>query len=85
MRVFTFKEGHATLVSVGGVGQLKAEDVEATLTPYVHADDTISNLFIDFSGDSIPVLHRNELRMVSRMLAQYYNTYIYVEQEVSAI
>ncbi len=85
MRVYTFKEGHATLVSVGGLGHLNPEDVEAKLTPFVHADNTISNLFIDFSGDNIPVLHREELRMLSRMLAQYYNTSTNVEHEVSAI
>ena len=87
MRLFTFDQGRVTHVPLTSSGSLTVEDAEGIMSPFIHDNDHITNLFVDFAGDFIPLTHRAEVRLVARMLVQYYNTYTHmnVDSEVSFI
>lgn len=37
----------------------------------------LHNVSVDFGGDDIPLVHRHEARVVSRMFAAEHNTYVF--------
>jgi hypothetical protein len=59
-------------------------DVEALLAKHCDVDGNSNSLFIDFSGEYIPIIHRDELHIVSALACAYHNSNVRANIQVSS-
>ena len=59
-------------------------DVETLLEKHCDVDGKLNSLFIDFSGEYIPIIHRDELHLVSALACAYHNSTIRANIQVSS-
>lgn len=72
-------------VQVGTRGHIDESWFEQKMEKYVHDDGSISALCIDVCGQYVPLVHRNDIHIVARILAAYHNDDIDNKTQVRSV
>lgn len=77
MRITLHRNGRPTTYFVSAQTECHASDVERDIVALCDHRGQLHNVSVDFGGHDIPLVHRYEARIVSRMFAAEHNTYIF--------
>jgi hypothetical protein len=77
MRITLHRNGRPTTYFVSAQTECDAREVERDIVALCDHRGQLHNVSVDFGGDDIPLVHRYEARIVSRMFAAEHNTYVF--------
>ena len=74
MRLLCTNTSPFRVLALPADGTCTACHVTALVGPYVRANGYINSLCLEFEGQHVPLVHEDELRLVSQLLAIYQNS-----------
>jgi hypothetical protein len=77
MRITLHRNGRSITYFVSAQTECDAREVERDIVAQCDHRGQLHNVSVDFGGHDIPLVHRYEARIVSRMFAAEHNTYVY--------
>lgn len=82
MRLMKYSAGAFTPVFFGTRGHISASTFESEMGKFTDANGKISSLCVDFCGQYLPLLHREDIRITAQLLASYYNDDVNAQTQV---
>jgi len=77
MRITLHRNGRPITYFVSAQTECDPREVERDIVELCDHRGQLHNVSVDFGGHDIPLVHRYEARIVSRMFAAEHNTYVF--------